>query len=148
MERKACGYSPVWSQNAQHDSVTEHEHLSLSCWAAPDFLWPHGLHHSRFFCSPLSLRLCSNSCRLSLWCQQTISSSASPFSFCLPSFPASGSFTMSQIIASGGQSTRAFSFRVSPSNEYFGLISFYQPHCLYYSQTVRSWNTVWEIVKY
>ena len=47
----------------------------------------------------------SNSCPLSWWCHPTISSSVVPFSSCLQSFPASGSFQMSQLFASGGQST-------------------------------------------
>ena len=47
-----------------------------------------------------------------------------PLSSCLQSFPASGSFQMSQFFASGGQSTGVFSFSISPSNEYSGLISF------------------------
>ena len=51
----------------------------------------------------LSLGVCSNSCPLSQWCYLTISSSAASFSFCLQSFPASGSFPMSQIFAAGGQ---------------------------------------------
>ena len=49
-------------------------------------------------------RVCSNSCPLSWWCDLTISSSVVPFSSCLKSFPASGSFKMSQFFASGGQS--------------------------------------------
>ena len=49
-------------------------------------------------------RVYSNSCPLSRWCHQTISTSVVPFSFCLQSFPASGSFPMSQFFASGGQS--------------------------------------------
>ena len=47
---------------------------------------------------------CSNSCPLSQWCHPNISSSVIPFSLCLQSFPASGSFPMSQFFASGGQS--------------------------------------------
>ena len=75
----------------------------LSCvW-----LWPHGLQHSGFPCFPLSSGVCSNSCPLSWWCYLTISSSVSPFSFCLQSFPASGSFPVSQLFASGGQSIGA-----------------------------------------
>ena len=50
------------------------------------------------------LPVCSNSCPLSQWCHLTISSSAVPFSSCPESFPASGSFPMSQLFASGGQS--------------------------------------------
>jgi len=65
-------------------------------------LWPHGLQHARLLCPPLSPGVCSDSCPLSWWCYLTISSSAAPFSFCLQSFPASGSFPMSQLFAWGG----------------------------------------------
>ena len=68
-----------------------------------DSLWPHGLQHTRLLCPPLSPRVCSNSCPLSRWCYLTISSSVVPFSSCLQSFPASGSFLLSQLLASGGQ---------------------------------------------
>ena len=51
--------------------------------------------------------VCSNSCPLSLWCHPTISSSVIPFSSCLQSFSASGSFPMSRLFASGGQNVRA-----------------------------------------
>ena len=64
-----------------------------------------------------------NSCPLSQWCHPTISSSVTPFSSCPQSFPASGSFPMSQSFASGGQSTGA-SALACLSNEYSGLISF------------------------
>ena len=68
-----------------------------------DFLWSHGLQHTRFPCPSLSPRVFSDSYPLSLWCHLTILSSAAPFPFCLQSFPASGSFPMSQFFASGGQ---------------------------------------------
>ena len=55
--------------------------------------------------------VCSNSCPLSQWCHPTISSSVTPFSSCPQSFPASGSFPMSQLFASSGQSIRAQSFQ-------------------------------------
>ena len=64
-------------------------------------LRPHGLQHARLPCPSPTLGACSNSCR---WCHPTISSSVVPFSFCPQSFPASGSFQMSQLFASGGQS--------------------------------------------
>ena len=64
----------------------------------------HGLQHSRLLCPPLSPGVWWNSCPLSQWCYLTISSSATPFSFCLPSFPASGSFPVSWFFTSGGQS--------------------------------------------
>ena len=57
------------------------------------------------------------------WYHPTISSSVILFS-CLQSFPASGSFPMSQFFTSGGQSIGSFSFNISPSNEYSGLITF------------------------
>ena len=72
-----------------------------------DSLWPHGLQHTRFPCPSPSPRACSNSCPLSQWCHPTISSSVIPFSSCLQSFPASGSFLMSRLFASGGYSIGA-----------------------------------------
>ena len=70
-------------------------------------LWPHGLQHSRLPCPSLSPRVCSNSFPLSWWYYLTISSSAALFSFCLQSFPGSGSFAMSYLLSSGGQTTAA-----------------------------------------
>ena len=64
---------------------------------------------------PLSPRVCSDSCLLSRWCHPTISASATTFSFCLRSFPASGSFPLSLPFASGGQSIGA-SASVLPMN--------------------------------
>ena len=68
------------------------------------FLWPHGLLHARLPPPSLSPRVCSNSYPLSQWYHPTIPFSDVPFSSCLQSFPASGSFPMSQFFASGGQS--------------------------------------------
>ena len=70
-------------------------------------LQPHGLQHTRLPCPSLSPGVCSNSCPLSQWCHPTISSSVVPFSFCLQSFPAAESFSMSRFSASGGQNIRA-----------------------------------------
>ena len=64
-----------------------------------DSLWPHGLQHTRLPCPSLTPRAYSNSC---WWCHPTILSSVVPFSR-LQSFPASGSFPMSQFFTSGGQ---------------------------------------------
>ena len=72
-----------------------------------DSLQPHGLQHARFPCPSLSPGVCSNSCPLSQWCYLTISSSATLFSFCFQSFPASGSFPVSWLFASGGPSIGA-----------------------------------------
>ena len=66
-------------------------------------LRPHGVQHARLPCPSLSPRVCSNSCPSSWWHHPSISSSVVPFS-CLPSFPASRSFPMSRLFASGGQS--------------------------------------------
>ena len=72
-----------------------------------DSSWPHGLQHTRFLCPLPSPRVCSNSCPLSLWCHPTISSSVIHFSSCSLSFSATGSFQMSWLFASGGQSIGA-----------------------------------------
>ena len=69
-----------------------------------DSLQPHGLQHARLPCPSPSPRACSNSCLLSQWCHPTISSSVVPCSSCLQSFPASGSFPVSHLFTSGGQS--------------------------------------------
>ena len=61
------------------------------------------LQYPRLPCPSLSPRICPSSCPLSRWCHPTILSSVIPFSFCLQSFPASGSFPMSWLFASGGQ---------------------------------------------
>ena len=70
----------------------------------PDSLWPHGLQHTRPPCPSLTPRVYSNSCPLCRWCHPTISSSVIPFSSCLQSCPASGSFPMRWFFASGNQS--------------------------------------------
>ena len=85
-----------------------------------DSLWPYGLQHTRSPCPWPTPGVYSNSCPSHWWCQPTVSSSLIPFSSCPQSFPASGSFHMSQFFASGGQSIRA---SASASNEYSGLIS-------------------------
>ena len=70
-----------------------------------DYLQPHGLQHARLPCPSSTPRACSNSHPSSLWCHPTISSSVVPLSSRLQSFPASGSFLMSQLFTWGGQST-------------------------------------------
>jgi len=78
-------------------------------------LWPHELQHTRSPCHSLSPRVCSNSCPLSPWCHINISSSVAPFPSHCQSFPASGSFPMSWLFASSGQSIGA-SASVLPMN--------------------------------
>ena len=70
-------------------------------------LRPHGLQHARLPCPSPPPGVYSDSCPLSRWCHPTISSSVVPFSSCLQSFPASGSFPVGQFFTSGGQSIRA-----------------------------------------
>ena len=73
--------------------------LLFSCKVMSDFLQPHELQHASLRHHSLSPRVCSNSCPLSRWCHTTISSSAAPFSSCLQSLPASGSFPMSRLFS-------------------------------------------------
>ena len=78
--------------------------VQLSRSVIPNSLWLHGLKHARLPCPSPTPGASSNSYPLSQWCHPTISSSIIPFSSCLQSFPASGSFPMSQFFTSGGQS--------------------------------------------
>ena len=72
-----------------------------------DSLSPHGLQHARLLCPPPSLTVCSNSYPLGQWCHPTSSSSVTPFSICLQYFPAPGSFPMSCVFTSSGQTIGA-----------------------------------------
>ena len=81
----------------------------------------HGLKHSRLPCPSLTPGACSNSCLSSWLCHPTISSSVIPFSFCLQSFRA---FSSESILHIRWPNYWIFSFSISPSNEYLGLISF------------------------
>ena len=78
--------------------------VQFSCSVMSDSLRPHGLQHARLSCLSPTPGAYSNSCPSSRWCHPTISSTVVPFSSCLQSFPASGSFPMSQFFTSGGQS--------------------------------------------
>ena len=85
----------------------------------PSSSWPHELQLTSLPRPSLSPGVCSNSCSLSWWCHPTISSSVAPFSSCPQSFPASGS-----ALHIRWPKCWSFSFSISPSNEYSGLISF------------------------
>ena len=90
-----------------------------------DSLWSHRLHHARLPCPSVTPGASSNSCPSSQWCHPTISSFVVPFSSCSQSFPAVGSFLMSQFFASGGQSIGvSASTSVLPINMQDWLISF------------------------
>ena len=96
-------------------SATSTTLLLLSCSVVSDPMWSHGLQHARPPCPSPSPGVCSNSCPLSRWCHPAISSSVVSFSSCLQSFPASWSFPVSQLFASGGQSIGA-SASILPMN--------------------------------
>ena len=96
----------VWGR----ENVSQFNHSVVS-----NSLQLHGLWHTRLPCPSPSPGACSNSCPSSWWCHPTISSSVVPFSYCLQSFPASGSFPRSQFFSSGGQSIGA-SASVLPMN--------------------------------
>ena len=100
----------------------------------PNSFRPHALQHTRLPCPSLSPGACSNSHPLNQWCHPTISFSVVSSS-CLQSFPTSGSFPMSRIFLSYGQSYGAWSFSwsISPSIEYSGLI-FFRIDCFDYYQ--------------
>ena len=78
--------------------------VQFTCSVVSNSLWPHGLQHTRLPCPSPTPWAYSNSCSLHRWCHPNISCSVVPFSSCLQSFPASGSFQISQLFASGGQS--------------------------------------------
>ena len=101
----SAGWSPATRSHQFNRSV------------ASDFLQPHGLQHARPPCPSPTPGACSNSCPSCQGCHPTISSSVVPFSSCLQSFIASGSFPMSQVFPSGGQSIGASaSVSVLPMN--------------------------------
>ena len=94
----------------------------FSCSLVSDSLRPHGLQHTRLHCPSSIPKACSNSCPSSQSCHPAISSSVVPFSSRLQSFPASGSFPMSQFFTSGGKVLKLQPLHQSFS-EYSGLLS-------------------------
>ena len=109
-------------------------------------LWPRGLQYTRLPGPSPTSRACSNSHPSSWWCHPTISFSVIPFSSCLQSIPASGSFLMIQFFSSGGQSIRASSLASVLSmniQDWFpvgltGLISLHTCIPSYYQNTIIS----------
>ena len=88
-------------------TISPSSSVQFSHSVVPDSLQPHGLQHARLPSPSPTPGAYSNSCPLSWWCHPTISSSVVPFTFCLQSFPAPGSFPMSQFFPPGGQSIGA-----------------------------------------
>jgi len=126
-QRSLAGYSPWGHKGVRHNLATKQqqkhpisvttEHwvgfpvlymgfhsVQFSCSVMSNSLWPHGLQHARPPWPSPTPGVYSNSCPLSQWCHPTIVSSVIPFSSCPQSLPASGSFPMSQLFVSGGQS--------------------------------------------
>ena len=109
--------SPVGQYCISVQSVSSVAHLCPT-------LQPRGLQHTRLPCPSPTSGAYSNLRPSSWWCHPTISSSVVPFSSCLQSFPASGSFSSESVLLIRWPKYWGFSFRISPSNEYSGLISF------------------------
>ena len=111
----------LWVLNAQKSltlgkhskhSIINADSISCCCCSVTkscSTLRPHGLQQTRLPCPSLSPGACSNSCPLSRWCHSTISSSVVPFFSCPQSFPASGSFPVSRLVASGDWNIEASS---------------------------------------
>ena len=100
-------------------SVSQFSHSVVS-----DSLRPHELHHARPPCPSPTPGVHPNPCPLCRWCHPTISSSVVPFSSCPQSFPASGFFSNESALRIRWSKYWSFSFSISPSKEYSGLISF------------------------
>ena len=96
--------------------------MSCCCSVIYDSSWPHGLQHNRLPCPSLCPGVCTNSCPLSQWCHPTISSSVIPFSSCTQSFLGIRVFSNESVFCI--RWPKYWSFSISPSSEYLGLISF------------------------
>ena len=87
--KRSKSHGFLWGQHSRHFSAVQFSHSVVL-----DFLWPHGLQHTKPPCSSPTPEACSNSRPLSRWCHPTISSYVVSFSSCLQSFPESGSLPM------------------------------------------------------
>ena len=95
----------LYIESHRNEPLTLAISVQFSRSVVSDSLQPHELQHARPPCPPPTPRVHQNPCSLSQWCHPIISFSVVPFSSCPRSFPASGSFQMSQLFASSGQST-------------------------------------------
>ena len=145
-QQPKCPSTDKWIKRCVYIYTHKMEYSCCSVTKSYLTLPPVALQHSRLLCLPLSPRVCSISCTLSQWCYLTISSSATTLSFCLQSFPASGSFPMSLLFPSGGQNIGA-SASVLPMNiqDWFplgltGLISLLSKRL----SRVFSSSTIWK----
>ena len=113
-----------FNQNPVITNLLVSSSVQFSHSVVSNSLQSHGLKQARTPCPSSTPGAYTNSCPLSWWCHPTILSSVVPFSSCLQTFPASGSFPMSQFFPSGGQNIGVSASISSPSSEYPGLISF------------------------
>ena len=97
-------YLPHGTKSIVLNQCLRFSSVQFSCSIVAESLQPHGLQHTRLPCPSPTPGTYSNSCPLSSWCHPTITSSVVPFSSCLQSFPAVGSFPVSQFFISGGKS--------------------------------------------
>jgi len=111
-----------WLHNNMNELNTSSVQFSRS--VVSDSLRPHGLQHARLPCPSPTPRTCSNSCPLSRWCYPTISSSAVPLLFLPSLFPSIRVFSSESVLRIRWPKYWSFSFSISPSNKYSGLISF------------------------
>ena len=116
--------------------MLEFSSVQFSCSVVSDSFWCHGLQHSRLPCPSPTPGVYSNSCPLSQWCHPTISSSVVPFPSSLQSFVSSGAFSNEAVLHIRWPKYWSFTFSISPSNEYSGLISF-RIDCLISLQSKR-----------
>ena len=112
LKQLMCICDPLEENNIYILSQTS---VQFSRSAVSPSLWPRGLQHSGFPCPSPTPRVCSDSCPLISWCHPTILSSVTPFSSFPQSSAGSGSFPVSQLFASNGQSLGA-SASVLPMN--------------------------------
>ena len=116
---------------------------SVELLSPSDSLWPHGLQHARLpYPSPIP-GACSNSCPSSWWHHPTISSSVLPFSTSLQSFPAIRVFFNESVLHIRWPKYWSFSFSISPSNEYSGLISFRWLKLEEINTSFKGWTFSW-----
>ena len=94
-------FPPMWTLSSPTRDEIQFSSVQFSCSVVSDSLWPHGLQHAMPSCPSPTPGVYLNSCPLSQWYHPMISSSVVPISSRLQSFPASGSFQMSQFFASG-----------------------------------------------
>ena len=90
-----------------HSKVASDQFSSVACSVMSNSLWPHEPQHARPHCPSPTPTVHPNACPLNEWCHPTISSSVTPFSSCLQSFTALGSFPVSWLFSSNGQSIGA-----------------------------------------